>query len=318
MAYAFNMQLRTQQEWSWLLAIDLFLGGLGGGLFLLFEFSKLPVIFGLLSLGLVVLGGIVLLSELGKPSRAWRAICRPQSSWISRGVLAISVFMITGLLYLAPALPAFSRLPWAGDNHASRILACIAGIGALFITLYPGFVLSVPRAIPFWNSRFLPVLFFTQSAMGASGLVLSISQFSSVEAVLPQIVDVAIALLVINILAISIYLFSMNRGGVAAQQSVRTLNAGSLGWTFRIGVMGVGMILPLLMLVLFPASVVLAGAFIVIGALLFRYSVLKAGVYVPPALAGMDMSRLCRADSELAREYAVMRSGSGIRDSEFG
>ena len=30
----FNMELRSQREWSWLLAIDLFLGGLGGGVVL--------------------------------------------------------------------------------------------------------------------------------------------------------------------------------------------------------------------------------------------------------------------------------------------
>lgn len=306
MAYAFNMQLRTQQEWSWLLAIDLFLGGLGGGLFLLFEFSKLRVRFGLLAMGLVVLGGIVLLSELGKPWRAWRAICRPQTSWISRGVLAISLFLITGSLYLAPAVPGFSSLPWAGDTHTSSILACVSGISALFIILYPGFVLSYPRAIPFWNSRLLPVLFFTQAAMGASGIVLLISGFSSIGQDIHQIASLAIVLIVINLLAISLYLLSMNRAGAAAKEAVRILKQGSLGWTFGGGAILVGMTLPLLMLALFPASVVLAGAFIVIGALLFRYCVLKAGVYVPPALAGMDMSRLCRADGELAREYAAM------------
>ena len=44
------------------------------------------------------------------------------------------------------------------------------------------------------------------------------------------------------------------------------------------------------------------------GAVLFRYCVLKVGVYVPPALvqAGMDFSRLNRTGTDLEREYAGM------------
>ena len=43
----------------------------------------------------------------------------------------------------------------------------------------------------------------------------------------------------------------------------------------------VGMILPLFVLVWVASGAVLAGAFILTGALLFRYCILKAGVYVP-------------------------------------
>ncbi len=37
-----------------------------------------------------------------------------------------------------------------------------------------------------------------------------------------------------------------------------------------------------------------------------RYCMLKAGVYVPSALVGLDMSKLKRTDSDLAKEYAEM------------
>jgi hypothetical protein len=45
-----------------------------------------------------------------------------------------------------------------------------------------------------------------------------------------------------------------------------------------------------------------------VGSLLFRYCVLKVGVYVPPALVqeGMDFSRLNRTGTDLEREYAGM------------
>ncbi|MEK6562380.1 MAG: hypothetical protein AABZ59_04290, partial [Candidatus Binatota bacterium] len=76
MAHEFNTELTAQEEWGWLLALDLFFGGLGGGLFLLFLIFNLPPTIAVLSLGLVVLGGLVLLAELGHPLRAWRALCK--------------------------------------------------------------------------------------------------------------------------------------------------------------------------------------------------------------------------------------------------
>lgn len=310
MANAFNMELRGQQEWSWLLAIDLFLGGLGGGLFLLFQAFHLPLFTVFLSLGLVVLGGVVLLSELGRPSRAWRAIVRLRSSWISRGVLFVSVFVVAAALYVAPAFSVFSWLPWNVANPAGRTLSFIAGLSALLITLYPGFVLSASRSIPFWNTPLLPFLFLTQSIVGATGILLLISPFGSFEPVLPQIELLAVFFIAVNFILILVHLLFMkhagDQSGAAARESVRLLNRGSLGWTFWVGVPFVGMILPLAVILSFRSAMVLAGALILVGALLFRYCVLKAGVYVPSALVGMDMSKLNRADDELAREYASM------------
>ena len=64
MAHEFNTKLTAQEEWGWLLALDLFLGGLGGGLFLLFLIFNLPVSVAVLSLGFVALGAGVLMIEL--------------------------------------------------------------------------------------------------------------------------------------------------------------------------------------------------------------------------------------------------------------
>src|SRR3989338_3302609 len=77
MAHEFNTELTEQEEWGWLLAVDLFLGGMGGGLFLLFLIFNLSPSIAVLSLGLVALGAVVLMVELGRPLRAWRALCKP-------------------------------------------------------------------------------------------------------------------------------------------------------------------------------------------------------------------------------------------------
>lgn len=281
MAYGFNMELRSQEEWSWLLAIDLFLGGLGGGLFLLSQIFDFPPSIALLSLGLVVLGGLVLSIELGHPSRAWRAIARPLSSWISRGVIFVVLFLISGFLYVAPAFDAFSWLPWTPHTLTGKTFWVIAGVSAFLVTLYPGLVLSSSPSIPFWNSPILPVLFLFHSLMGATGIVLLISPFSSFDRGLEKISSLAVLLIIATIIMIAIYLLTLKRSGLAASEAVSLLNQGSLGWTFKIGVVLLGMILPLFVVVWVPSAVALAGASILIGGLLFRYSVLKAGVYVP-------------------------------------
>ena len=56
MSNAFNTELRAQQEWSWLLAIWLFLGGSGSGLFLLFVAFELPPYDAAVSLALIATG----------------------------------------------------------------------------------------------------------------------------------------------------------------------------------------------------------------------------------------------------------------------
>jgi hypothetical protein len=89
-----------------------------------------------------------------------------------------------------------------------------------------------------------------------------------------------------------------------------------LSWTFRFGVIVVGLLLPLLLVLWVPSAAVLAGACMLAGSLLFRYCVLRVGVYVPPAVVqeGMDFSRLNRSGIDLEREYAAMaarRVGGG-------
>ncbi|MFQ5852087.1 MAG: DmsC/YnfH family molybdoenzyme membrane anchor subunit [Candidatus Binatia bacterium] len=281
MAHEFNMGLSSQEEWAWLVAIDLFLGGSGGGLFLLYMFFDLSPSTALFSLALVILGAVVLLCELGHPLRAWRAIARPRTSWISRGVIFVTLFIIIGFLSIAPSFSALSGLLWSPSSLGGKTLGVIAGISASMVILYPGFVLAASPAIPFWNSPLLPVLFFFQALLGASGIILLFSPLDLYGPVFPALSSLVALLIVINFVLVSIHLLALRRSGLPGRESVRLLNHGFLGWTFGGGVLLLGMVLPLIIGLWFPSLVVVAGVFILIGTLLYRYCVLKAGVYVP-------------------------------------
>jgi protein NrfD len=280
MAHEFNTELVAQEEWGWLLALDLFLGGMGGGLFLLFLSFNLPASFAVVSVIFVALGAVVLMIELGHPLRAWRALCRPFSSWISRGVFCVTLFVVFGLLYSARGFEAIAWLAPDSDT-ARRTIGVIAAVSALLVTLYPGFVLAASPSIPFWNSPFLPLIFACHSLMVASGFLFLIAPLGLDDAKLPGISSLAVILIVVNLVLGAMYLANSKGSGLASREAVRRLNQGSLGWTFKVGVILAGMVGPLLIVLWMPSVLALAGLLIVVGGLLFRYCVLKAGVYVP-------------------------------------
>jgi formate-dependent nitrite reductase membrane component NrfD len=302
----FNMGSRTQQEWSWLLAIWLFLGGTGSGLFLLYVAFALSTAYAVLSLALIMVGGGVLLLELGNPLRLWRTIFRANTSWLSRGVIFVFLFLGSWILSVGPKIEILSFLAPLDGNLSSQIFGWIGGLSALMIVLYPAFFfLSTSRAIPFWNTPLLPLLFVGHAILGGAGAVLLLAPYLNVP---PQIEFLAIALIVINAAMTLLYLVTMHRADGSARESVRLLNRPPLSLTFWIGVVAMGMILPLLEILVIRFSITAAGAFILLGGLSFRYCLLRAGVYVPPALVAsdLDLSKLNRTSSEFEREYGGM------------
>ncbi len=312
MSNAFNMELRAQQEWSWLLAIWLFLGGSGSGLFLLFLALALSPVYAAVSLALIVVGGVVLLLELGNPLRAWRAIFFLGSSWLSRGAFCVFLFAVSALLSVGPRFEILSWLSPLDNSLAARLLGWLAGLCALMIILYPAFFFrSTSRAIPFWNTPLLPLLFASYAGLGGVGLVLLLTPYLEAPS---QVAPLAGVLILINAALISIYLVVMHRSGGSARESVRLLSHPPLSLIFWIGVVVLGMVFPLVEVLFIQSTMAVAGAFLLLGGFLFRYCLLKAAVYIPPALVAteFDLSKLNRTSADFEREYAGMgatRSG---------
>jgi protein NrfD len=280
MVHEFNTELTAQEEWGWLLALDLFFAGMGAALFLFFLMFDFPPLVALCSLGLVALGAVVLLVELGHPLRAWRALCRPFSSWISRGVICVTLFIVFGTLYSASGVASLTWLT-PQSEAAMRAIGAIAAIAALFVILYPGFVLAASPSIPFWNSPLLPVFFLTHSLMVASGLLFLLASLGLISGNLQAITFLGEVLIIVNLALGAMYLAISKSSSLAHRESVRRLNGGLLGLLFQGGAILVGMIIPLFIVLWLPSVLALAGLFILIGGLFFRYCVLKAGVYVP-------------------------------------
>ena len=96
---------QVQVEWRWLIAAYLFLAGVGGGAYMAgviadivggpdwMIVSKIGVFLGL---PCVLIGTLFLLADLGTPSHTWRVWMKPGTSWIARGTIIITIFMVSG------------------------------------------------------------------------------------------------------------------------------------------------------------------------------------------------------------------------------
>ena len=288
MVAQFTIGFKRQSIWSSLAAIDFFLGGTGAGAFLVSMYAGVNAL-AVAGLIAVIFGAVALLVDLGRPDRFWRAGSKVLMSWISRGVVFTSVFVVFGVLYIAPDW--IGALPWSKTTALGQAIGLLAAVGAIGVMMYTGFLLSHSPAIPFWNTTLLPLLFASSAlTCGAGLLFVLIPALGDKAANTGSVETMSIILLAVNLVFLAVYMLNMNASTVAAKESVRMLMNRGLAPAFLIGVVGIGLVGPLV-LVLFirsaagfgTASAVLAvaGILILFGGFVFRQCMLKAGVYAP-------------------------------------
>jgi hypothetical protein len=164
---------RFQRYWDDAMARAFFCGELGAGLFLV------GALYGSLICMIVGVGITAILktyfhlSHMGVPARSWRAMLRPDRSWISRG--AISIVLFTGAAVLHILLNGFGLAETLGAVAYQRncSLVKIVPLLALFVMMYHGFAISDSTSISFWNTGLMPISSLAYSALG--GMVLSLN-----------------------------------------------------------------------------------------------------------------------------------------------
>ena len=273
-----------QTEWinrrGIFLWIAFYAGGLGGGLYLVsLYFNSLWGMF-LSWLIIAVIKGGAHLIFLGKPLRFWRIVIRPNSSWLSRGIIFVFTFVGFGAVQLALSF-------WLPGTAVEIVFKVLAGISALAVTVYTGFVLNTVKGVPFWNSSLLPILFVLCGVLGGFGLSVVIGLYGGN-------VNIAIAeagsrwLLIINALLIAVYLWAAANREVTGKKSVMEQMRGNLAVIFWGGIVAMGIVIPLVIAFSsyfvgeVSSALLITGVICeVIGGLALRYCVLKAGAYKP-------------------------------------
>lgn len=287
--------MKAQTKWGWLIAIYLFLAGLGGGAYiagvsadfagLTTDISKVGIILGF---PCVFLGCMFLIADLGKPINFWRALMKPRTSWIARGTIIISSFLIIDFLHIILWIWPFDVL---ANSVGARYFVNLVGLVFAFGTIiYTGLLLGAARPIAFWSTAMLPLLFLVSAlSTGFMAVILSSSVIGVLEERLVLLERIDIVLLVLEIFIIAFYLQATHRVS-ESRASAKLVLSGSVAPLFWFGVALLGLLLPLLfdlvgVLALSGTSghifILFASTFGIIGGLILRQVVLKGGIHAP-------------------------------------
>ncbi len=288
----------SSPHWAWWIVFYFFLGGIAGSAFLLASLLHLagrPADQPLVRLGYyaafvgVAISGMLLTVDLGRPERFWHMLIESNTGWpmfkswvpMSVGSWALLGF---GLFAFLAALAALSeeRHTWrvlqSGPIRALRrrgpsvVIAVLGSVFGLFFAGYTGVLLAVTNR-PIWaDSTLLGVLFLASGAStGAAALILlAIWRRAGHPASLHWLAWFDRRVLVAELVLLVLFLVSLG--------SVARVFVGWWGVALVLGVIGVGIVAPLLLERGHPAParhhLVRTASLVLIGGFLLRVVVL--------------------------------------------
>ena len=305
-----NGQIQT--EWGWLVAIYLFLGGVGGGAYtiaavnsFLGEALERSTIVGLwISFPALIIGSLCLVADLGSPGKAILAGLKPRTSWIARGFWIISIFMVLALAHTALLLFTGAGAT-AGGQSLLRTIAVLGILFAVGTMAYTGILLGASKGITFWRSGAVPVVFVVSALVtGHFSIMIGMTLFNVVPemaASLRAMAGEAALLVVFEILAILFFLQAAWRQPDPRESAERLLR----NRLFIVGYVALGLLTPLLlMLALYRGMgseiqgvLALAGGGALLGlfgGLVLRRAVLQFGALPTLNLGGFEFRRVAR------------------------
>jgi formate-dependent nitrite reductase membrane component NrfD len=270
---------RFQRHWDNSMAYAFFCAELGAGLY--FVSLLLDSIVGMALGFLLVSTGkpYFHLAHMGVPMKSWRAMLRPDRSWISRGVWALAGLMSTSFLYITCTYFA-DQLGISADSALLWLLKIASATCALVVMTYQGFAMSHSSAIAIWNSAILPMaslLYSLTIGLGVARVVLPADQAAGLADTL-QLLLLGLAVMHLMLL------HSGWHGGPGARTSVELLLQTLYAKWFWGLVVAAGIILPAAVLWVAPANWVAAlvcAIAVVAGFMAWRILIFKIGVYEP-------------------------------------
>lgn len=300
--------LRPQKEWKEIIAIYLYLAGMGAGSFVigtlihwtgvklnppflpsidLFSYtlnlSSVPILWGPV---MVAIGAPFLILDLGIKWRFMYACLNPRTSWVARGFIILSIFIIFGLALLIKSILPFKWLH--PESFLWRILEVITIAFAFATAIYTGILLKATKSIPLWNTRLLPLLFLVSAlSTGSMAIILSTlgtGLFSHDTEALKVLMHGEQMLVVIEGIVLYLFLSRRYRAAEQGKDSVRLLLFGKMKMIFWGGIVLLGFIFPVILeniALFFPGNGVLifvAGILLLCGGFFLRLGILHAGI----------------------------------------
>lgn len=287
---------------SLLVIFYLFLGGCGGGLIFVsalgsflfhrdadrtteatraFANVKKHCFFVALLILLLAAGSLV--ADLGRPERMFMLFTRPTSSILTFGsfVLLASI-LLAGFLVIANYL----EISWI-TSKSKKVAEIASVICAMLLITYTGVYLQQIKAVPFWDSALIPLLFICSSLSAGIALELLIIPFSSghewLEKRTLMLHKWHVVILILEAFALVAFVGLSSIDGFKIA-SLQLMFGPELGPWFIFGACGAGLFLPL---IADSVSVVSAKVFRILpvellclfGAFCLRYCIVSAGLH---------------------------------------
>ncbi len=220
---------------------------------------------------------VLLLSHLGKPMLAWRAIVNIRHSWISRGTVAIGFFILFGGLYVSGhVIPTLAFI-----KGANTVLISGAGITGIFVLFYPGLAMKASAGVAFWATPLLPFLSFLHGSLTGTMLVGVVTGEPITRTIENDFTSTCIALIILITAATYLYVRIMRgRDGASKVSADWLIKEERL--VFWILAVGLGLVLPIALFLISSSSTALVAIVVVariVGDIAFRYALLKVGAF---------------------------------------
>lgn len=238
-------------HWGWLIAIYLFLGGLGASAYIfsflaekgyLGDAGSLARVGYYIASPLVGAGAGLLIFDLGQGLRKpWLIVLmftnyRSVMTW---GIYILSAFIFAGL--------ARAYFAWS-QKKSPEILNYAGAVLALGTCMYTGMLVYVVEAVPFWNIPLIPVLFVVSAfSTGLSSISILAHLTEKGELREGRAIEAHWVLVLLElILLAAIFVLAFYEKGSTAQLSANKILFGSYALPFWIFLIGTGLVTPFL------------------------------------------------------------------------
>lgn len=282
-----RVEYRPQREWierqGLFLIVGHFLSGVAAGTWffsLVFDFPLGMAA----AYALAAVSGLAHLAFLGRPERFWK-MWRAGNSWIARGFIGLTLFLIGGLFYLPPLF--FSSVPWGSGSLVARSGYYVSIAGMIILLLYKGFVYASSKGVPFWTSPILPALYVAYALRGGVAMLLLMLAWLGNGLTSERLGPLELWIGLSAAVMVLFYLGVMSGANPVARRSVYELVRGRVAVSFYIGTLLVGLAVPIAFGVagvagpISLATLALVALASVAGDFFIKYTIAKAGIYIP-------------------------------------
>ena len=287
------------QVWGWEIPVYLFLGGLVAGMMVIsgyFLFSgrwrntrSACFVLPGLSLVLLSLGMLALFLDLEHKLFVWRLYTtfEPTSpmSWGAWILMLVYPALAANLLL---RLPGPLRRRWSAlaalSDRLTERPAALRWIGAMnmiwggLLGVYTGVLLSALGARPLWNSALLGPLFLISGLSSAAAFVHLVARDTAERELLAKADN---GFLVNELLLLALYLIGLLTSTESHVRAAGLLLGGAFGAVFWVGVVALGIVLPLVVQLLAVqhrvAHTPVAPLLVIAGGLALRFVIVQAG-----------------------------------------